>query len=208
MSAVGSASKENLIHSARELYMKYGVKSISMDDIAKKIGISKKTIYNLIPNKNGLVNAVVKAVIAEEEREIKKILKASTNALEEMVSIAKHVQKMLKSIKPTLMYDLRKYYPSAWLKIEEGHFPFIEKTISENILRGIQEGLYRKEINQNIAAKLYIALSNTLSDGSIFTQDEVQITDIYKEVILYHLHGITNNQGRKQLVNYLKMDTA
>ena len=208
MSTVGSASKENLIHSAQELYMKYGVKSISMDDIAKKIGISKKTIYNLIPNKNGLVNAVVKAVIAEEEREIKKILKVSTNALEEMVSIAKHVQKMLKSIKPTLMYDLRKYYPSAWQKIEEGHFPFIEKTISENILRGIQEGLYRKEINQNITAKLYIALSNTLSDGSIFTQDEVQITDIYKEVILYHLHGITNNQGRKQLANYLKMDTA
>ena len=135
--------KEKLIDSATTMFLKYGVKSVSMDDMARLMGMSKKTIYTHIDNKKGLVSTVIKTFIKKEQREIKKISKNAGNAIEEMAMIADMVLKTLRIMKPKLTFDIKKYHPQLWNFIEEVHFNFMKETIRKNIIRGQKEGLYR-----------------------------------------------------------------
>ncbi len=198
-------TQESLLSSARSQFLRYGIKSVSMDDLASLLGISKKTIYNFVANKKSLVHAVVKSFIKEEEGTMMKITKKSSNALEEITQIAKHVQGTLKSMKPSLTYDLKKYHPSTWQLVEGNHFAFIEKSVENNIVRGIEEGYYRKNLRVDLIPKIYVTLAKLVAetDGSLKTISQV---DLYHTVITYHLSAIINNKGRKELAKYLKLE--
>ncbi len=200
---MSTTAQKKLLDSAHELFLKYGVKSVSMDDIARMLGISKKTIYNLVQNKKGLVHSVVSAHIEKEEQFITDIVEKSINALDEMISIVKHVNSILKSMKPSLTYDLKKYHPETWELIDKGHFKFIEKHIQQNLLRGIEEGLYRKEIRTDIIPKLFVNISKVVADGDFSQSTLLSQSEVYESAMLYHLNGIINNTGRKQLQKYL-----
>lgn len=197
-------TKESLFNSARTMFLKYGIKSVSMDDLARLLGISKKTIYNLISNKKGLVHAVVKAFLTEEEKTLNSIIEKSANAIDEIVEIAKHVQSMLKSMKPSLTYDLKKYHAKTWQLVERDHFNFIEKSIENNLNRGIKEGYYEKELSIGIIPTLYVSLARLVADVDTFEKREINQVDLYDTVIKYHLRAIVNDKGRKLLSKYLK----
>lgn len=197
-------SRTSLITSAEDLFLKYGIKSVSMDDIARLLGISKKTIYNFIANKKGLVHAVVQSHIEKEQAMVNEIIKSSENALDEMVSIAEHVLDTLKKMKPTLTYDLKKYHPRAWQVIEDVHFNFIQATVATNLKRGINEGYYREDIDANILSKVYLTLSRAISEDDSFAEEGHNLSEVYTSVIHYHLNGIVNSKGRKELKKYLK----
>lgn len=196
--------KEKILSSAHSLFLKYGIKSVSMDDIARLLGISKKTIYNFVTNKKGLVHSVVSAFIAEEESACSKITKSSPNAVAEMISIAQHVQGTLKTMKPSLTYDLKKYHPNTWKLIAQDHFDFVENHIKENIKRGIKEGFYRPEIRLDIVPKLFVSISKMIADGEISSQSNLTQSELYESAMFYHMHGIMNTKGRKELAKYLK----
>ena len=197
-------TKETLLHSTKDLFYKYGIKSVSMDDIANLLGISKKTIYTFVSNKKELVHSVIKAFIKEEQKAVAKINSTSDNAIDEMTSIAIYVLQSLKSVKPTLSYDLKKYHPEAWKLIEVDHFDHIQNIIKNNIQRGINEGYYRKEINVDIYSKLYIGMSRVMVDIDKFPPENYAIGDLYENIVLYHLHGIMNENGKNTFTNYLK----
>ena len=198
-------SKEVLFNSAKKLFLKYGVKSVSMDDIARLLGISKKTIYTFINNKKGLVHAVVAAYLKDEEKILSKISEKSKNAVDEMISISRHVDGTLKSMKPSLTYDLKKYHPATWQLIEGGHFDFIEKNIQTNLRRGIKEGYYRKSLRVEIISKLFVNISRIVAEGDIIFENTIKQSEIYESSMLYHMHGIINEKGRKELSHSLKM---
>ena len=200
---MSTTAQKKLLDSAHELFLKYGVKSVSMDDIARLLGISKKTIYNLVKNKKGLVHSVVSAHIEKEEQFINDIAEKSQNALDEMISIARHVQSILKSMKPSLTYDLKKYHPETWELIDKDHFKFIENHIQRNLVRGIEEGLYIKEIRTDIIPKLFVNISRVVAEGDFSQNTLLSQSEIYESAMLYHLNGIINNTGRKQLQKYL-----
>ena len=195
-------SKNKIIHCAQDLFTRFGIKSVSMDDIASKLGISKKTIYNLLPTKNELVTKVIISHIEEEEIIIQDIVAKASNAIEEMIGITRHVQKFLKDMTPTLIYDLKKYYPEAWSNIEGRHFSFIRSIIKSNIQRGIQEGLYREDIHSEIVAKFYTRLSLSVADEEIFPSDQFSRHTLFMEQITYHIHGIVNSEGKKVLKDW------
>ena len=197
-------TRQTLISSSTELFLKYGVKSVSMDDIARLLGISKKTIYNFISNKKGLVQAVVQAQVDLHHKEVNEIMNHSTNALSEMVSIAENVLAMLKRMKPSLTYDLKKYHPNAWKIIEEVHFKFIQTSITKNLNRGIKEGLYRAEIDTALLSKLYLILSRSVTEDDSLVEEGHAISDVFATVIHYHLNGIVSPKGKKELKKYLK----
>lgn len=198
-----STTQKNLLDSAHELFLKYGIKSVSMDDIARLLGISKKTIYNLVKSKKGLVHSVVSAHIDKEEQIINDITTDAINALDEIISIARHVQSILKSMKPSLTYDLKKYHPQTWELIENGHFNFIEKHVQQNLVRGIKEGYYRKELRTDIIPKLFVNISRVVADGDFTHNTDLSQAEVHESAILYHLNGIVNNNGRAQLQEYL-----
>ena len=175
-----------------------------MDDIAKLLGISKKTIYSSITNKKDLVLAVVNSFIEDEEKTITVIIKNSTNAVDEIISIAIHVEKTIKSMKPSLTYDLKKYHPKAWAQIDKDHFSFIENRIVQNIKRGTQEGYYRENLEAEIISKLYVTLSRSVADDAIFDHNQYSLISLHENVTMYHLNGILNHKGRKELTKLMK----
>ena len=190
--------KEEILKKTFDLIMKYGIKSVSMDDISKSIGISKKTIYQYFENKRALIAEVIDNHIEEDERDIKTIISNSQNAIYEIVDIAKHVLSFLKGMSPSMIFDTRKYYPKQWEKVESRHFSFIRDIIKSNIERGQKEGLYNRDLNPDIVARLYVKQSLAIVDETTFPPNEYNAGELYKTLVTYHIRGLMTNKGRKK----------
>ncbi|MBT8232453.1 MAG: TetR/AcrR family transcriptional regulator [Saprospiraceae bacterium] len=199
-------SKNTIIHSAKSLFLKFGIKSISMDDIAKDIGMSKKTIYNFVTNKDDLVLSVLQSFIEEEKEIVSHIKSHANNAIEEMASIGKYVIQTMRKMKPTLTHDLKKYHVKSWDFLNKDHFSFIEDIIKSNINRGINEGLYRSELDPEIQAKIYVGLARLIVEEEVFPIKKYERPHIYENVFMYNMNGIMNDKGRKEIKKYLKQD--
>lgn len=191
--------KEKILSAAESLFLRYGVKSVSMDDLSKKLGISKKTLYRFIENKKDLIYQVVKQHIQQEENTIKEITKKSGDAVEEMMGIAQYVIMILQQMQPSLLYDLKKYYQDSWHLFETLHLSFVESCIRKNIHRGIREGYYRKQIDPEIISKIYVSRSLLVADEQLFPSTLFGKEDLFKEYIIYHIHGIASKKGLERL---------
>ena len=187
--------KDNLVSTAFELFLKYGIKSVSMDDISRKLGISKKTIYSVVNTKEELIDDVLSTHLEKDECDIQSILNQSRDAIDEMVNVTKHVAIFLKQMTPSLIYDLKKYYPVFWSKIESTHFTFIERTIYANLQRGQKEGLYRQDFDPMIISKLYVLKSTSIADQDKFPAEAFDRLTLFKEMVRYHLRGIVSEKG-------------
>ena len=191
---------------AKKLFMKFGIKSVTMDDISKEAGISKKTIYSMVSNKAQLIDFVVERYMLSERKEILEILENSENALEEMVKITEHVIFFLRNIKPSLTYDLKKYYKASWEKVENIHFTFIRETINKNIKRGKAEKIYREVVKEEIIAQMYLQLSNSLVNDDLFPIKSFTKVELFENFIDYHMHGILTENGLKKYKDYNSND--
>lgn len=192
---------EKILNSAFDLFMKYGVRSVSMDDICRKLGCSKKTIYNIIDNKKDLVKKVISRHIDADEVLISEMKDHSANAIEEMAAIGAHIVKFMRSMGPSVAYDLKKYHPEAWAIIDERHFSFIYTTIKTNIERGQKEGLYRKGFKPDIIAKLYVMESRTIADEEVFPMATYSKPELFQELFAYHMRGIVSPKGIELVEN-------
>jgi AcrR family transcriptional regulator len=172
-----------------------------MDDIAKGMGISKKTIYSHFVNKKTLILESVKYFSKKDECDTIEIAESSRDAIDEMISIARHMMKMLRKMSPSLIFDLQKYYPEAWDVVNLQHYRFIYSTIRMNIERGINEGYYRKDINSDIISKFYVQLSHNVVNQDIFPPLEYGRTQLFKQLIRYHLNSILSPKGIEYVIN-------
>lgn len=194
--------KQKLLTSSFDFFMKYGIKSVSMDDLARSLGISKKTIYTYVDNKKSLVAETLDDFLQKDEDEVRAIVSESTDAVDCMFKLSSHILKFLRAMKPTLIFDLKKYYPTCWSNVEHKHFGFIYTVIKSNIEQGMAEGYYREDLNAEIIAKIYSAQSHAISDENIFPLDQYQRAELFEEVIKYHMHGIITDTGNARLQEY------
>lgn len=190
--------REEILKTTLDLVMKYGIKSISMDDISKSIGISKKTVYQYFENKRALISDMIEGHIQKDEEDITKIISNSENAIDEIIDIARHILSFVKAMSPSMIYDTQKYYPKQWQKVEDKHFSFFQNVIKENIIRGQEEGLYNEDLNPDIISRLYIKLSIALADESTFSAKEYSRGELYKTLITYHIRGLMTSKGRRK----------
>ncbi len=191
---------------AMKLFMKFGVKSVTMDDISKEAGVSKKTIYAMVTNKAQLIDFVVERYMLSERNDINKIVADSKNALEEMIKITEHVIYFLRNIKPSLTYDLKKYYKTSWDKVEKTHFTFIRDTINANIKRGKKEKIYREVLKEEIIAQMYLQLSNSMVNDDLFPIKSFTKVELFENFVDYHMHGILTENGLKKYKEYKSND--
>ena len=187
--------KDKILPETLELFLKYGIKSISMDDVSRALGISKKSLYEYIDTKDNLIDTVVKYHIEKEQEATEKILTESSNAVEEMIHTTRHVLKFMRKMSPSLLFDLKKYYPDIWQNIEVAHFNYIRSGIYTNLVRGQKEGLYRTAFNPDIISQLYISMAINMTNTDIFPLDKHDRASLFKELIHYHLHGIMTEKG-------------
>lgn len=198
-------AKSDFIVFATDLFMKYGIRSVTMDDIARRFGISKKTVYQYVENKEDLLTKIVDSHIVEEKRSINAITKQSVNAIDEMVKIGRHINQQLREVSPTTLYDLQKYYRSIWNKMEKLEHEFIFEVIKKNLTRGIKEGLYRENIGVEIIAKLYVGKTSLIVDEDMFPLKENNREQLFTEFITYHIYGIASKKGIKIFEKYSKI---
>ena len=151
-----------------------------MDDIARAQGMSKKTLYQHVANKEELIHLIIQKHIEEEKAFCLAIQKDSKDSISEMFAMAKHVLEMLSTMSSTTVYDLQKYYTNSWNLIEEFESDFIYKVIKNNLERGVAEKLYRSDIDTDIIAKLYVGKSATVTDESTFPRDQYKKDELFK----------------------------
>jgi TetR/AcrR family transcriptional regulator, cholesterol catabolism regulator len=194
--------KEKLLSKAVELFMRYGIKSVTMDDLAGALGVSKKTIYNEVSNKEELIDQVTMQYLDNEVCSLEEILKNSKDAIDEMLLIGRHVSKKLEIITPVLIYDLKKYYSSRWEQVEKLHADSIYQVISNNIHRGRQEGLYRDDFDMDIISRLYVGKALLLTEEKLFPDSTYDKKVVVKEMIKYHITSIATQKGNERLTHY------
>lgn len=193
-----------ILSKVRELYNKYGIKSITMDDVARELGISKKTLYQYVTDKVDLVGKFIDNEISIRQEEICKCFKSGLNAIEELFEISLFMNKMMRDQNPATEYDLKKYYPNHFQKIVTIRRERMYNYILLNLQKGKEEGLYREDMNAEVIAKLYLSRSENIHFDELFTVEEFTSVKLFIELLTYHVRGIATEQGIKVLENKIK----
>jgi len=191
--------RQDIIDKVRDLYHQFGIRSVTMDDVVHEMGISKKTLYQYFSDKTELVMAVMDNTYEKRKKEMLGALMDKENAIEEMLSYYGLQLKMIRDHKPTLIYDLRKYYPEIFEKVNKRKRKHIYESVLLNLKRGKAEGVFRANINEEILARLNLMRIEAIMSSGIFTHEEIMAPDFFKEIFTYHMFGIVNDEGRKIL---------
>lgn len=190
-----SKPDQNILEKIEDLFLNYGIKSISMDEISRHLGISKKTLYQYVENKADLIQKVMSGHIEKEVKLLEDIRKKAPNAISQMIEIAWHIKQQLRKLNPSTVFDLQKYYPESWAILNHYHKENVFQIIKENMIWGMEEGLYRSDLNVEIIARLYISTADTIIDPSVFPNPEFNLADLHKEYMNHHLRGIISREG-------------
>jgi len=186
---------KNILKKVRELYMKYGIKSITMDDVARELSISKKTLYQYVSDKDDLVGKFIDNEIEMRQEEICKCFRIGYNAVEELFEISIFVNKLMREQNPATDYDLKKYYPQHYQKTIKARREGIYNYILLNLKKGINEGLYRNDMNNEVIAKLYLWRSENTILRDLFTVEEFTSIKLFVELLSYHVRAIATDEG-------------
>lgn len=192
-----------LIEVARSLFMRYGIRSVTMEDITREMGVSKKTLYQVVDNKEDLVHQVLAHKLDEDVVALKQIQVEAIDAIDEMLRVTRYILANLRDLSPAVVFDLNKYYGSIWKKVEGVHKQQTYLLIRDNLKRGISQGLYRENINPDIIARLYVAKSSLIVDEGLFPSAEYHPATLFEETILYHMHGVASSRGLILLEKHL-----
>jgi len=193
--------EKDILIKAGELFMTYGIKSMTMDEIARQMGISKKTLYQHVSNKQDLVEKVVSSRISEEQECICEMVGPKGNAIDQLMEMTDFVRGNMKKMHPSVMFDLQKYHPEAWKKLQDHKEKFIFDTIKLNLIEGIEDGMYRNNLEPEIVARFYLSMVNTVLNPieSGFIELDFDQSEIHEQMMRYHIRGIANEKGRSYL---------
>lgn len=195
--------KNRVLLFATELFLKYGVRNVTMDDLAQQLGVSKKTIYSTYRNKREIVIAVANEFFRMEKERSEQISEQSENAIDELFRIVSWSLSVLKKISPNLIFEIRKYYPEAWLVFDSFHRGYVLNKIKQNLEQGILEGLYRKGLQVEIVASLRILQIEATLHSDFFPSSKFDPAMVQVEVFELFMRGLVSDNGRLLLNQYL-----
>ena len=187
---------------AAGLFMQYGIRSITMDEIASQLGISKKTIYQFFTDKDEMVEAVVNDEIVLNEKKCLDFTRDSENAVHEIFLAMNDIQEVMKAMNPQVMYDLEKHHPVAFKKLKSHKYQFLYVLIKANLLRGMKEEVYRSDLNVDLVAKHRIESSFMAFNQELFPSSRYPISNTCIELAMLFLHSITSSKGKKLIDKY------
>ncbi|XZF13391.1 TetR/AcrR family transcriptional regulator [Chitinophagaceae bacterium MMS25-I14] len=191
-----------ILESATELFRQYGFKSITMDDIARRSGISKKTLYLHFANKQEVVTEAVAWFRKQFQEQCQQILTGADNAVEGMVQLMTVVDQMLRQINPMAMLELEKYYPDGYKRFRNEYIQGDVEAMQKNIEQGITEGLYRQELDAALMAKFHIETSLVICQSSFFINERNSLQYINRQIIEHFMYGIMTEKGQKLFKKY------
>jgi AcrR family transcriptional regulator len=194
--------KERILAKSADLFMRYGIRSITMDEIATTLGISKKTIYQFFTDKDDLVYAVIEQEIGKNVDECLQYRNAASDAIHEIFLAVEDLEELLAYTNPLMLYDLEKYHPRAFQKIKEYKYQFLHDATTENLRRGIDEGFYRKDIQKDIVAKSRVEAAFLVFNSDLFPHSRYSMSEVNFELALLFMHGVATENGKMLIEQY------
>jgi AcrR family transcriptional regulator len=195
-------TKDRIRQKADELFMKYGIRSVSMDDIANALGMSKKTIYQYFVDKDELVEAVVEADISNMQQDCASVMSDAKDAVHEIILSIDRLLEQFRNMNPMLIYDLEKFHFRGFQKFMEHKNKFLLQLIRNNMERGLAEGLYREDLNVDIMAKFRLESMMIAFNIDLYPPTKYSLADVSKEIIEHYVYGLASLKGYKLIVKY------
>jgi len=195
--------RQEIIDKASEMFLNLGFKSVTMDDLANEMGISKKTIYTHFANKTKLVEATTNHVFHLVCNGIDCIRDENNNPICELFQINTFIKTLLKNEKAGPQYQLQKYYPKIFKTLKSGQFEIMNECVVNNLQRGIAQGLYRENINPEMVARYYYLGATGIKDFDLFPPEKFNPQEVIDAYLEYHLRGIVTKKGELELIKHI-----
>lgn len=191
-----------ILSEATNLFMRYGLKSVTMSDLARQLGMSKKTLYTQVENKADLIQKVIEAHLQQKRIEVKEIEAKGQDAIDILLWVSASVHRESKDVNPSLVYDLQRYYRESWELIEAHKQSFLVSFVQNNLEQGIREGLYRAELQVKLITKMYMSITDGFIQIYEEFQDACSLLKLHDEIMNYHIRGIASEKGLALLKKY------
>jgi len=186
------------------LFRQYGVRAITLDEIALQLGISKKTIYEHFTGKDELVTEVLRQRIHHIQQLFGDLTAQSKDAIEANLLMIQFLDGLFRNMNPVVVVDLQKYHPEAFQIYQDHMYGFVIDAMRRNLARGISEGLYREDIDQEIMARLRVESSNMCFKPGIFPKDHFEMSRVQRQLLEHFLFGIATEKGYRMIMEYRK----
>lgn len=194
--------EERILEGARDLFFRHGMRSVTMDDIAAHLGISKKTIYQCYTDKDELVHELTVHVLEQQESEMEDIRKEASDPIHEILLLLSSLSNLMSKMSPVVVYDLQKYHQRSWKRFQVFKDGNVLQFLEENMKRGIKSGLYRNEIEVKILARLRIEEVELGYNPVVFPPTKFNILQVQIALLDHFLHGIVTIKGHKLINRY------
>jgi TetR/AcrR family transcriptional regulator, cholesterol catabolism regulator len=195
--------KDRIQIKAEELFKRYGIRSVTMDEISNQLGISKKTLYQSFIDKEEIVHAVFDKMMGENKSRCLADKEHAENAIHEIFLAFDNVLQMFTEMNPAIIFDLHKYHPNVYVKFTAYKYEFLYNVIKDNLERGVREELYRPEINIEIITRFRIESSMLPFNTELFPQSKKDLAGVEKELLEHYLYGVATIKGLKLIQKYI-----
>lgn len=198
-----SENREEIMQAAEQLFLKYGVKGVTMDDISRQLAISKKTIYNHYKDKDDIVSTVTERYMEREISRINEIKKSAENAIHELTLDSDYIREHMQNINPVIITELQKYHRRAW-KIYLGFRDTLFQMVEQTLIRGVREGLFRPDIDVKVLAVLRVEECQMMINVNTFSRDTFSFHDVEHQLMVHYMNGILTPKGSKIYEPYIR----
>jgi len=186
---------KDILEKVRELFFKYGVRSVSIDDICRELGISKKKLYEFVSSKHELVAKLLELERQNFEVIFEQYNFEGVNAIDILLTVSKEIGEHFRDVSPSMTFDLKKYYPEVYHHHVEERIEFIFKKIQVNLTKGISQGVYRTDLSVELISRLYIRRLMDLHNPEFFPAEKFSFRTLYDVMIDNFIRGIATETG-------------
>jgi AcrR family transcriptional regulator len=190
--------REKILEGARELFMQYAIKSVTMDDIARHLSVSKKTLYVEFKDKEELVLEVTKREMEKHLATFDEIEQSAGSALEELYRSSLEMRRTLQAMSPNLLFDLQKYHPAVWKVFRSYKENNFRANLERILIRGVKEQVFRPEIHPRILSILRMKEAELCFDHQVYPTSDFDYRDVQVVVLDHFIHGLLTDHGRSQ----------
>lgn len=195
--------KQQITEIAFSQFRQLGFKNVTMDDLARHVGVSKKTLYELFADKDELVLESVKLMLSKNQCETESAFNTAKNAVEQIISILMIMEKMVRGMNLVCYVDLQRHYPVAYKYLQEHKEKYLFSCIADNLRQGIAEGFYREDIDVDIIARFRMESALIVFQNNIFPQEKFDIVKVNTQIFANYMYGIASIKGHKLFTKYL-----
>ncbi len=187
--------RERIIGEATDRFFRFGIRNVTMDEIAASLGVSKRTVYENFKDKTELVHSCMDELARQQDLKNEQVVSDSGSVVETIFILMQEGIKIMNAINPVFFSDLRKFYPDIWKSVHEESIKTNYRMTHKLLNKGLEEGLFRKDINLTIVSKLFQEQMNLISDEKIFPREEFNHAEVFKNLVISFMRGISTSRG-------------